>query len=128
MPGTVTFRRARRKKEPLGIVQIDLGIDLRAARQLDVALGGGEFDRAHVAGRPGGAEQLLGGRVRLRQLDVQLAVVAAGDAVAAILLWVLPVKRVLAIGVMAFMALFLGVDVAQLYFCAPPIRSPGNPK
>ena len=66
-----------------GGIQIDLGIDLRVGRQLDLVLGGGELDRADEAGRPGGAEQMLGGRVRLRQLDVELAVVAARRAVAA---------------------------------------------
>jgi hypothetical protein len=39
-----------------------------ASRQLDLALAGGKFDCAHVAGRPGGGEQLLGGRVRLGEL------------------------------------------------------------
>jgi hypothetical protein len=37
---------------------------------------------APMYGRPGGTEQVFGGRVRLLQLDVQLAVAAAGSAIA----------------------------------------------
>jgi len=51
-------------------VQIDLGVDLRGRRQLDLLLDGGDLDRADEVGRPGGAEQLLGSRVWLWQLDV----------------------------------------------------------
>ena len=43
----------------------------------------GELERADVAGRPGGGEQVFGGRVRLRQLDVEEAVARAGGAVRA---------------------------------------------
>ena len=64
-------------------LQIDLGIDRRNGRKLDLPLGGGELQRTDVAGRPGGREQLLGGRVRLRQLDVEVAIAAARGAVAA---------------------------------------------
>ncbi len=45
----------------VGIVQIDLGIDRELGRQLDLPLGGGELDRAEVAGRPGRGEELFGG-------------------------------------------------------------------
>jgi hypothetical protein len=46
-----------------GTVQIDLGIDGRRTGELDLPLRGGEFDRADIAGRPGGGEQVLGGRM-----------------------------------------------------------------
>jgi len=46
-------------------------------------LGRGELDRADVAGRPGGTEQIFRGRVRLRQLDVEEAVSAHRGAVRA---------------------------------------------
>ena len=88
------------KKGVAGAVEIDLGIDFRAAGQLDLPLGGGELDRAHVAGRPGGGEQVLGGRMRLRELQIDKAVAAAGEPSRPLLLWVLPVKRTLAVVVM----------------------------
>ena len=65
------------------IVQVDRGVDRRLARQLDLALGGGEAQRAEVAGRPGGGEQVFGGRVRLGQLDIERAVVRVRGAVGA---------------------------------------------
>jgi hypothetical protein len=65
------------------VVQIDRGIDRRLARQLDLALGGGEAERAEVAGRPGSSEQVFGGRVRLGQLDVEEAVAGVRGAVGA---------------------------------------------
>ena len=67
----------------VGIVQIDLGIDLRIGWELDLSLGRGELDRTDEAGRPCGAEEILGGRVRLRQLDIEKAVAAARGAVTA---------------------------------------------
>ena len=42
-----------------------------------------QLDRADVTGRPGGAEQVFRGRMRLRQLQFQRAVAAYGAAVAA---------------------------------------------
>jgi hypothetical protein len=66
-----------------GEVQIDLGIDRWRGRQLDLPLAGGDLDRADEAGRPSDGEELLGGRVRLRQLDVDKAVAATRCAVAA---------------------------------------------
>ena len=64
-------------------VQVDLGVDRRNGRERDLPLGGGELDRGDEAGRPGGGEEPLGGRVRLRQLDVETTVAAARDAVTA---------------------------------------------
>ena len=59
--------QARPQEERVAVaVQIDLGVDRRMLGQLDLALGGGELDRAEIAGRPGAGEQVLGGRVRLR--------------------------------------------------------------
>ena len=75
---------ARTQEEAaVAVVQIDLGIDRRIGRQLDLLLRGGDADRAHVAGRPGDAEQILGGRMRLGQLDVDLAVAALAIAIGA---------------------------------------------
>jgi hypothetical protein len=64
-------------------IQRDLGIDFRRGRELDLTLRGRKLDRADVAGRPGGAEQVFGRRMRLWQLDVEQAVLAAGSAVGA---------------------------------------------
>ena len=64
-------------------VQIDFGIDLSFGRKLDLSLGGGDLDCTDVASRPCGAEELLRGRMRLRQLQVQRAIAAARAAVAA---------------------------------------------
>jgi hypothetical protein len=50
---------AGRQEECAAIeVQVDLGIDRNIGRELDLLLAGGELDRAHVAGRPSGAEQV----------------------------------------------------------------------
>ena len=82
-PGRLTLRRARRKNAlPSRFRSISVST-AGCCRQLDLLLGGGELDRAEVAGRPGAGEQVLGGRVRLRQLDVDEAVAAAGGAVGA---------------------------------------------
>ncbi len=45
-----------------GPIEIDLRVDLGLARKLDLALSGGELDRADVASRPGRREQVFGGR------------------------------------------------------------------
>ena len=58
------------------MVEIDLGIDFRQRRKLQLFLGRGELDRADVAGRPGGTEQISAAGVQLRQLDVEEAVAA----------------------------------------------------
>jgi hypothetical protein len=67
----------------VAVVEIDLRIDRRIGRELDLLLHGGDAERAHIAGRPGDAEQVLGGRMRLWQLDIDLAVAALAIAIAA---------------------------------------------
>ena len=66
-----------------GEVEVYLGIDGPVIPELDLPLHGGGFDRAEIAGRPGGAEQVFRGRVRLRQLDVELAILGMRGAVVA---------------------------------------------
>src|ERR1700678_1254577 len=77
--------QAGREEEIAAIeVQVDLSIYRHLGRELDLPMTGGELDRAHVTGRPGGAEQILRRRVGLGQLDVQETVAAVGGAVMAV--------------------------------------------
>lgn len=78
------------------LVQIDLGIDFRMGGELDLLLGGGEFDCAQVAGRPGGTEEISAagwgcGSFTSRKPSL-LRAAPSGPAVT----WVVPVKRTLA--------------------------------
>jgi hypothetical protein len=63
--------------------EVDLRIDRQFGRELDLPLARRELNRAHVAGRPSRAEQILGRRVRLGQLNVKETVPAVGCAVKA---------------------------------------------
>jgi hypothetical protein len=65
-------------------VEIDLGVDCNFRWELDVLFAGGEFERAHVTGRPSGPEKIFRGGVRLRELNIQKSVAAVSCAVMAI--------------------------------------------
>src|SRR5581483_3466503 len=81
--GQADIEARTQEESAAGEVQVDLGVDGPFIRKLDLALRGGEFDCAEIAGRPGCAEQVFGGRVRLRQPDVELAVPGLRSSVAA---------------------------------------------
>jgi len=75
---------ARSQEEGIiGRDQVDLGIDRRMGRQRYFLPGGGKLDCADKAGRPSGGEKLFRGWVRIGQLDVETAVGAAREPVAA---------------------------------------------
>ncbi|HEX4140104.1 MAG TPA: hypothetical protein VHY09_07130, partial [Candidatus Methylacidiphilales bacterium] len=64
--------------------QFNLGIDRQAGRERDLPLGSGKLERAHVTGRPGRAEEVLGRRVRLRHFKVQKTIAAARGTLLAV--------------------------------------------
>src|ERR1700729_360878 len=80
---TTWHNRHRGSSRPR-LVQIDFGLDRQTGRKLNLPLYGGELDCTHVAGRPRGPEQLLGGRVRCRQFDIEMAVAATRGTIPAI--------------------------------------------
>jgi hypothetical protein len=64
--------------------------------------------------------------MRLGELQIDKAVAAAGEAVAAGLAMGLAGEKVLAIGMMAFMAISSELSFVRMHLCAPPTRTSGT--
>ena len=61
--------------------QINLGIDRWLGRKDDLPLAGCKLERADIAGRPSGTEQVLGSGMRLGELQIEQSIAAAGAAI-----------------------------------------------
>jgi hypothetical protein len=73
---------ARPQEESItGEDQINLRINSRMGRQLYLLPSGSKLDRANEADRPSRSDELFRGWVRIRQLDIDLAITAAREPV-----------------------------------------------
>ena len=97
-----TDGEARPQEEGIArAVQVDLGVDRRRSRQLDLPLAGSQLDRAEIAGRPGAGEEVLGRRGGCASLTSTKPSLLREAPSRPLVVRVRPVKRTFAVVVMA---------------------------